>query len=71
MFFNTFASLKNNKHLTNMKNKITKRDIKFFIYGVLAILVVEIILDFDDVKRGWNDAQKDRALIENNTNIGS
>ena len=71
MFFNTFASLKNNKHLTNMKNKITKRDIKFFIYGVLAILVIEIILDFDDVKRGWNDAQKDRALIENNTNIGS
>jgi len=48
-----------------MKNKITRRDIKFFIYGILAILVVEIILDFDDVKRGWNDAQKDRGVIEN------
>ena len=46
-----------------MKNKITKRDIKFFIYGVLALLVVEIILDFDDVKSGWNDAQRDRMEI--------
>ena len=46
-----------------MKTKITKRDIKFFIYGVLALLVVEIILDFDDVKKGWSDAQRDRMEI--------
>ena len=52
-----------------MKKNITKRDIKFFIYGVLAILVVEIILDFDDAKRGWNDAQTDRQeLIDKSQN---
>ncbi len=51
-----------------MKNKITKRDIKFFIYGVLAILIIDIIIDFGDFKKGWNDGIKDQHQIESGVN---
>ncbi len=47
-----------------MKNKLTKRDIKFFVYGMLVMLIVELIVDFGDFKKGWNDAIKDQAQIE-------
>ena len=37
--------------------KLTKRDFKFFLLGILAMAVVETIYDWDgfkdSVKRGW------------------
>jgi len=43
--------------------KITKRDFKFFILGIICLLIFEAIYDWentvDSFKRGWHDgAQK-------------
>lgn len=43
--------------------KITKREIIFFIAGILTIFVIETIYDWngfkDAVKRGYNDGYKE------------
>ena len=40
--------------------KITKRDIGFFFLGMLALFVIESILDWEGTKKaisdGWNDS---------------
>lgn len=43
----------------NTMKKITKREVKFFFFGVLAMIVVETVYDWDgfkdSVKRGYHD----------------
>ncbi|NNE15290.1 MAG: hypothetical protein HKN51_09960 [Saprospiraceae bacterium] len=45
--------------------KITRRDIKFFIFGFLAMLLVLIIYEWSDFKKGFNEGYNDhRSTIE-------
>jgi len=41
------------------KPNITKRDVKFFLFGVLFMFLIEIIYDWKEVKRAFNDGWKD------------
>jgi hypothetical protein len=34
--------------------KITRRDIKFFFFGVLTMIILEIIFNWSDFKTGYN-----------------
>lgn len=39
-----------------MKNKlVTKREIKFFILGILFSLVLGVIFNWADIKKGFNE----------------
>ena len=42
--------------------RIKKRDVMFFIFGVLTFLIVDTIMNWDDAKEsfkeGYNDARK-------------
>ncbi len=38
--------------------KITKRDAKYFIYGVLFMLLVELVFGFDDFIEGFKQGQE-------------
>ena len=40
-----------------MKN-ITKRDIKVFLIGMLAMLLIEAVYDWDSTIRGFKDGYK-------------
>ena len=48
-----------------MKNKITKRDVTFFILGVVTFLIISFVYDWNNnvqsVKDGYNDARKVEA----------
>ncbi|MEQ9378291.1 MAG: hypothetical protein RIG68_24075 [Imperialibacter sp.] len=35
--------------------KITKRDVKFFLLGLLAMLVIETIYDWEGTKQAFKD----------------
>ncbi len=35
--------------------KITKRDMRFFLLGILAMFIFVLIYDWDDFKRGLKD----------------
>jgi hypothetical protein len=37
-----------------MKN-ITKRDIKIFLLGMLAMFLIEVIINWEDAVRGFNE----------------
>ncbi len=39
-----------------MKSKISYRDIKFFFFGILAMLVIELAYDWKDFKAGLTSA---------------
>jgi hypothetical protein len=45
-----------------MKLNITKRDIKFFFLGVLALFLIDLAWNWDqnwkDMKNGWKDGAK-------------
>jgi hypothetical protein len=44
-----------------MNPKITKRDVKFFLLGVLTLLLVDLVWDWDRnvkaFKEGWKSAE--------------
>ncbi len=42
-----------------MKRKITQRDILFFFFGFLFMLLIELIVDFDSCKKGFLDGFND------------
>ncbi len=33
--------------------KITKRDIKFFVLGILTVFIIDIIVDWEGVKKSF------------------
>ncbi len=39
--------------------KITRRDFKFFIFGILTMIVIEILFNWSDFKSGFNEGLKD------------
>ena len=41
------------------KPNITKRDVKFFFLGILVMFLFEIIYNWKDVKRGFNEGWKE------------
>jgi len=45
-----------------MKTKITGRDLKFFFFGVLTIILIDLVLDWErnvkSFKEGFNGAQE-------------
>jgi hypothetical protein len=53
-----FSKLKTIK----MKTKITGRDLKFFFLGVLTIILLDLVFDWDNnitsFKKGYNDVRK-------------
>ncbi|NER10421.1 hypothetical protein SAMN06265375_10131 [Muriicola jejuensis] len=45
--------------------KISKRDIKFFLFGALTMFLIVLIYEWDDFKRGFKDGfEKGRAQQE-------
>lgn len=42
--------------------KITKRDVKVFLLGMLAMLLITLIYDWDEAQRGFNDAFNGKPL---------
>ena len=44
--------------------KITKRDIKFFLFGVLFMFLIVLIYEWHDFKRGCIDGAKDTEQIQ-------
>jgi len=51
---------------SKMKTKITGRDLKFFFLGVLTIILIDMVWDWDNniksIKEGYNDARKTDAV---------
>jgi hypothetical protein len=45
------------------KIDITKRDIKYFFFGVLFMFLIEMIFNWKDVKQGFDEGYKN-ALKE-------
>lgn len=49
-----------------MKTKITGRDLKFFFFGILTIILIDLVIDWDDniksFKDGWNDVNKTESV---------
>ena len=41
--------------------KITKRDVKFFFLGILFLLLLEIILNWSSIKKGFTHGYKDAS----------
>lgn len=45
-----------------MKLKISKRDISFFLLGILFVIIVDLFLNFEESKQsfmdGYNEARK-------------
>ncbi len=33
--------------------KITKRDVKFFVLGILTVFIIDIIMDWEGVKKSF------------------
>lgn len=46
--------------------KVTRRDFKFFFFGVLTVLLVEVIFNWGDFKKGFNDGWNMRSPTEVN-----
>lgn len=50
-----------------INNRITKRDIAFFIFGLFIMLLVEIIFNWGNnvkaFKKGWNAAESSQTEI--------
>lgn len=47
-----------------MKPKITKRDIGFFILGIISFFVIDIIWNWDEAVKAFNEgAEKSRREI--------
>jgi len=44
--------------------KITKRDIKFFVLGILTMLILESILDWEGVKKSFMEGYESAAKTE-------
>ncbi len=45
--------------------KITRRDIKFFILGFITMLLIVIIYDWSDFKKGFNEGyNSNKTTIE-------
>ena len=49
-----------------MKFKITKRDVKFFIAGVIAFLIFSFIWDWDNNVQAFKDGYNGARKIETN-----
>ena len=49
-----------------MSLKITKRDVKFFIAGVIAFLIFSFVWDWDNNVQAFKDGYKDSRSIESN-----
>ncbi len=47
---------------------ITKRDVKFFIFGVLTVLIINTIMNWEDHKKSFKEGFNDGY---NNTRIDS
>ena len=49
-----------------MKTKITVRDLKFFFLGILIIILIDLVFDWDNniksFKKGWNDVNKTESV---------
>ncbi len=45
-----------------MKTKISKRDLRFFLLGILSMILLDLILDWNenisDFKEGYNSTQE-------------
>jgi len=39
--------------------QITKRDIKFFLFGMLAMLLIVLVYDWEDTKAGFKEGVND------------
>ena len=44
--------------------KIKKRDIKFFILGILAFLIVDTIMNWNNAKKGFEEGYNDTRGLE-------
>ena len=44
--------------------KIKKRDIKFFILGILAFLIVDTIMNWNNAKKGFQKGYNDKRGLE-------
>jgi hypothetical protein len=49
-----------------MNPKITKRDMVFFVFGVLTFIVIELVSDWETHKKafvnGWEDAKSENIV---------
>jgi hypothetical protein len=47
-----------------MKRKITKRDVKYFFFGVLAVLLLELVLNWKDNVKAFEKGLKGEDYAE-------
>lgn len=48
--------------------KITKHDVKIFLLGMLAMLLITLIYDWDEFTKGFKDGLNGKPLNEIKTN---
>lgn len=46
--------------------KITSRDIKFFILGILTVFIIDLIVDWEGVKKSFKEGSESVYKIESN-----
>ncbi|SDW86835.1 hypothetical protein [Flavobacterium degerlachei] len=65
-----FSYLSLNKTFKLIKIKITKRDVRIFILGMIAFFAIESIYSWKETKseflRGWNDGNDYPAATKTN-----
>lgn len=53
-----------------MNIKITKRDVSFFLWGILAVILIDLVVYWDSnvqaMKDGYNAAGENARKIESN-----